>query len=332
MSPVLPTDPSPAPTPPVTSPASHRPMATPFWRRAAHRLAAVLAPIALVAAVLLTSGCEESVYPFLDTPRYFTVYGFLSTDADTQVLRVEPVRRTVDIPPIGPLDAVVTTTDLATGTVTTWRDSVVRFTDGTRGHVFFGTFRAQHGRRYRLDVTRSDGMSTTATTRVPERLSPRIGLEPRPSDVTNGVAIQRVTFAGVTDEPRQVAVTYRFAPIRPDYPFRDVRLVYEAVNAGVKADDGWQVRVNYSKDVDSLQRLFAGRVPPLYAVGVRLAQGDSLWAPPVGGSIHDFNLLIEPTAMTNVENGFGFFGSVGMQRAEWGLSRALLIALGLQSP
>lgn len=321
----------PVPVPPVSVSPLPTPPAGPAPRRHMRGIA-VLAPVLLMLAAVVSSGCEDAVNPFLDDPRFFTVYGFLSTDADTQVLRIEAVRRTVDLPQPGPLDAVVTTTDLTSGAVTTWRDSLVLFANGTRGHVFFGAFRPEHGHRYRLEVRRGDGQVTSATTRVPDRLSPRIGTEPRPVDVSNGVAIQPVTFPGVTNAPRQVAITYRFAPARPDYPFRDVQLVYEQPSIGSRVGTDWQVRVNYSLDVDSLSRLFAGRIPPLYAVGVRLAQGDSLWVPPGGLPTFDFDILIEPTAMTNVENGFGFFGSVGMQRAEWGLSRALTEALGIPAP
>lgn len=321
-----------SPVPALTASVPSEEVNLPPRRGLAARVVAVLAPVLMLVAALVGSGCEDTVNPFVDTPRYFTVYGFLSTDADTQVLRIEAVRRTVDLPQPGPLDAVVTTTDLTTGEVVTWRDSLVLFANGMRGHVFFGPFRAQHGHPYRLEIRRSDGQVTSASTRVPDRNSPRIGIEPRPSDVSNGVAVHPVTFPNVVGTPRQVAVTYRFAPPRPDYPFRDVRLVYERPNMGTRVGTDWQVRVNYSLDVDSLNRLFAGRIPPLYAVGVRLAQGDSLWVPPAGLTYFDFDILIEPTAMTNVENGFGFFGSVGMQRAEWGVSRALTDALGIPAP
>ncbi len=294
------------------------------------RLAAVFAPAALLGAAFVAGGCEDTVNPFLDEPRHFTVYGFLSTDADTQVLRVEAVRRTVDLPQPGPLDAVVTTTDLTTGAVTTWRDSLVAFRDGTRGHVFFAAMRPAFDRQYRLTITRSDGATTTATTRLPARVAPQIAREPAVSEAGNGSAEHAVTFSGVTETPRQVAVTYRFAPARADFPFRDVRLVYEDVDDGERAGDGWRVRVRYSRDLDTLGRIFGGNLPPLLAVGVRLAQGDAAWVPP--GGTFDFDTLIEPTALTNVENGFGFFGSVSMQRAEWGLSRALTAALGFPLP
>ncbi len=299
-------------------------------RLPARRLAAVLASLAALATGAAVSGCEDAVNPFLDEPRYFTVYGFLSTDADTQVLRIEAVRRTVELPQPGPLDAVVTTTDATTGTVTTWRDSLVAFRDGTRGHVFFAAFRAQHGRAYRLAVTRSDGSAATATTRVPPRIAPAIGAEPRPNDATGGNASQAVVFGGVANPPRQVAVTYRFAPARVDFPFRDIRLVYEGPDIGARVASGWQVRAMFSRDIDTLNRIFPAGKPPLLSVGVRLAQGDSAWVPP--GGTFDFETLIEPTQLTNVTGGFGFFGSVGMQRAEWGLSGALTAALGYPLP
>ncbi len=121
---------------------------------------AALFPLLLLALGLL-SACEESVDPFLETDRYFTLFGYLDTDLDTQYVRVIPLRRLVETPPPGPLDATVVSTDLVTGERVVWRDSVVTFANGRTGNVFYGVFNPHLGHRYKLEVADAQGRTTT---------------------------------------------------------------------------------------------------------------------------------------------------------------------------
>ena len=51
-----------------------------------------LAPLGLLVSVLFVMGCEESVNPFVEEDRYFTVFGYLDTAAEEQFVRVIPLR------------------------------------------------------------------------------------------------------------------------------------------------------------------------------------------------------------------------------------------------
>lgn len=137
------------------------------------RIAVTALSIGVVAIML--SGCDESVDPFIESDRYFSLFGTLDMNADTQWVRVVPIDTTIFGMGAETIDAVVSSTDLATRTLTTWRDSLFEFRDGSLGHVFYAPLRVQPGHIYRIDVDRSDGARSTAETEVPELPTATVG-------------------------------------------------------------------------------------------------------------------------------------------------------------
>jgi hypothetical protein len=287
---------------------------------------------ALVLLALFGAACEDAVNPFLDDDRHFTIYGYLDTDRDTQYVRVEPLRRTVDMPEPGPLQGVtVTMTEVLTGREILWRDSLLQFTNGTFGHVFKAVFRPRHGHRYRLVVRRDDGAETSAETRVPPRRTVGLGT----AATTFGFSGYEMpaTFDGVSRRPLSVEVWYRME-LNQGEPFRDYPIPYGFDRHGVRTGGSWRVRVELSRDADTLRKRFGipstRALPPLYGVGVRISERDSSWAPP--GDVFDPITLIEPGTFTNVVGGFGFFGAIGRQKVEWVLPDAVTKAICFTVP
>jgi hypothetical protein len=118
-------------------------------------LAGMLIVLSLSAAL---SACEDEVNPFIESDRYFTVWGNLDMRLDTQYVRLLNIG--TELEPSGEaLDAMVRTTDLVTGSVTTWMDSLYVFADGTVGHIFQAPLRIQANHRYRFQVEGSDRSS-----------------------------------------------------------------------------------------------------------------------------------------------------------------------------
>jgi hypothetical protein len=64
----------------------------------------------------------------------FAIFGYLDLRADTQWVRLMPIRRNL-IPTPDPIDAIVTLEHLGTGRVVMLRDSLFAFTDGKSGGV-----------------------------------------------------------------------------------------------------------------------------------------------------------------------------------------------------
>lgn len=286
-----------------------------------------LLPVFLPVVLLVATGCEETVDPFIDSDRYFTVYGYLDTGADTQFVRVVPLRRSIESDGAVPIDAQVTTTELETGFTLTWRDSVVAFPGGRFGHVYYAVFHPVPGRTYRLDVARSDGVVSTAETRVP--VARQVAIDaPR---LLVGATTQRVTWTGVPAHPFNVEVWYRLAPAGAGSPFQDHVFDYPPARAegSVLAFD-----VKLSEDADSLRRKLGISDPQvrpqLMGVGVRLSVPDSAWSPP--GGVFDPEVLVQPELLANVEHGFGFFGSANRYTVEWVLTPQITQRLGYAYP
>ena len=108
--------------------------------------------------VLFLSGCETDVTAVLGTDRVFTVYGVLTPQADTQKVLVFPIEGTLRPAQAEPLDARVTSTDLQSGAMQVWRDSLKREANGQYTHIFWSPFRAEYGHTYRLEVCPYSGV------------------------------------------------------------------------------------------------------------------------------------------------------------------------------
>jgi hypothetical protein len=96
--------------------------------------------------------------------------------------------------------------------------------------------------------------------------------------------------------------------------------------AGQRTEDGgWQLRINISDDqADVIENvawsveqgmISAGDAFGVSAMGLQIRVLDENWDPPEG--IFDPEILAQPGTLSNVENGFGFFGSVGLYIEEW---------------
>ncbi len=147
-------------------------------RRSARRPALARAMRRLLApllATLLAGGCDRPFQPVPENPREpYWIFGYLDLRADTQWVRVMPVRQSLLTDP-EPIDAHVTLEEVATGRTVTLNDSLFRFTDERLGgvayaHNFWTTERLAPKGRYRIRAVRSDGAETTALVEMPADL------------------------------------------------------------------------------------------------------------------------------------------------------------------
>ena len=116
-----------------------------------------------LAAVALLAGCEVAFDPIEASTRYYSLSGYLDTEADTQWVRVEPLDATVE-PSSDPIDAVVTL--VGPGGSARMAQRVVR--PGPRvSHLFWTTADVAPGAVYTVVARRPDGAETRATVRTP---------------------------------------------------------------------------------------------------------------------------------------------------------------------
>jgi hypothetical protein len=292
----------------------------------------------LIAGTILLgsiSACGDSVVdPFENDDNYFTVYGFLDQAKVEQSLRlVEVTRRPeiIDSPsdPRAKIDARVFTTDLFSNQKTEWSHELVQFDDGSYGHVFRANIGVRSGATYRLEIVRNDGKMTTAETTVPKVDTAFLfdrGPEIFSSDSSD--IYQEILIPGI-GTVWDVTAVYSWE----NWPYhRAWKVLVPYGQAGARTAGGdWLVDLNISDDQVEVRKsievvrqrgiLESDGVVGLASVGLQFRIPDENWQPPEG--IFDPEVLAQPGAVSNVSNGYGLFGSVGLYIERWNAQHLL---------
>jgi len=281
----------------------------------------LLALFTSVIAFSLTA-CEETVDPILDSDRQFTLWGTLDMNADTQFIRVVPIRevldvRTAQIPPIDVLSI-----DLDTGETVVWRDSLITFSNAAPAILFSADLRVQPMHTYRIEVRSPDASYvTTAETTIPALPFAEVFEEDVEQSIgASGFFVdgwQDVTWHGINQTPYSIEQWYRFLEFG-GYGFIDHMLSYVPPNSYEANRDELTLKLNLSRQRDSVQKYVNLSQVRLVGLGQTLTVLDNQFAPP--GGEFDAELLAQPGTMSNVEHGFGFIGSVGRFSVEWVIS------------
>lgn len=282
--------------------------------------------LGFIALLLLGSGCDDAVIdPFENEEKYFTIYGYLDELERNHQVRVIPVTRRVNSvtepdTPDALLDAEVRSIDLTTGQVTKWRHTLEELDDGTYAHIFKASFLISPAGRYRLEVERSDGKITYAETQVPNinktnllQFAPMY-VSPDSSEIYLDMYIPEIP------SPWEIQAIYLWEAER----LRKRAYVPYGRPGSKTADGGWDLRMNISDDQkwvkEDARVLIEGsedndRMLYLTSLGIQIRILSENWDPPEG--TFDPNILANPSVNTNVVNGYGLWGSVGLYIEEW---------------
>lgn len=263
----------------------------------------------LLLALFALAGCSETVNPFVGLDEPYTLYGYLNPRTGRQALRVVPIEQRIDTEPAVTIDAVVYSTHIGSGEVTTWRSTFVQFEDSTFGNVYVADFRPAYGETYRMDVTRSDGATASAQVTVPVNV--RIIPEPNLSPTLLSFLVESESLPNIVqadmlyDTVRLQPLASGLNPVR--YPItRSYRGQEEA------GDGGWRFLIEIGADYRFIENEFEAHCLTRDWIGVRAMQftvfvGDDAWMPP--GGVFDPDVLAQPNLFTNVKNGFGYVGA-----------------------
>jgi len=292
----------------------------------------------VVATVALgLTGCNDTVIdPFENSGHYFTVYGYLDFRETNHSIRVIPVTRRAEkisgaADVHATIDAEVVTTDLNSGERVRWNHTLSQLEDGTFGHVFIATFMVHQAHTYRLEVIRSDGITASAETKVPSIGKPNLfELGPEVFSADSTELFQNIHIPEISS-PWQMEVAYLGG--RAGTNQRENVAYHRA--GGRAPDGGWNVTIRISDDQEAVrenvQEIFrlSGFEPNtpvgIHSMGIRVHMLDDNWDPP--GGIFDPEKLAVPGTLSNVKNGYGFFGSVGVYQQLWNIEH-LSVALG----
>ena len=303
-----------------------------------------LAKAFLTAALLLTTAaCDDTaIDPFVNEDRFFTIYGFIDVLDPQHTVRVIPITRTpekIENPATASIDAEVFSTNLNTGVRREWNHSLERLSNDLYAHIFSTTFPVQPRHTYRIEVRRSDGARTWAQTTVPLFTDPALfdlapyAVSPDSSEITQEVVIRGVP------SPGDLLVNYRFTALTPDLVFgEDNDIVRSSVEipygrTGDPTDDGWRFTLNLSADQAAVREhitafLRGGQsigTVTLNSIGIQMKVLDENWVLPAGEV--NVDTLAQPGAFSNVQNGFGFWGSIGLYIQEWAVPPDLSLLL-----
>jgi len=280
-----------------------------------HNLSVGLLQIVALLVTMLIAGCDNTIEPFAESNRYFAIFGYLDADRDSHFVRIEPTRSNPELGRVSFDVESVWTTDLDTGERVFWSDSLIDLANGTTGLLYFGQFKPVRGHSYRLEVTRTDGLITSAETTVPS--VPSLSVR-RPDRRFGGALEQGLLFDGVVRQPEQVIVNYAVTFGTLADPL-EVKLPYNVF--GAPEGSGWRIIVRLTRDKSTVFERLSVTVNDnvaLHTLSIDLRLLSSDW-PLQNAGIDE----------TNVRNGYGFFGSAATHHATWILESSFVSELGM---
>ncbi|NNF04724.1 MAG: DUF4249 family protein [Rhodothermales bacterium] len=314
--------------------------------RSFHCARGVVAAALVLVAIVSVAGCDDTVLdPFDGEERYFSVYGYIDDFQTTHRVRVVPVSRLSGVirnpsDPQASIDATVTSVDLLTGAETRWRHSLEKLSDETYAHIYTGEFLVRAGRRYRLIVERSDGRRTIAETTVPrivETFPARLGQVVVSADSSE--ISQNVIMEGVR-APYDITAVYFMesfftTEVGQTNPVKYKINIPYGRGEGPTPDGGWWFTLDWVRDGaivrDFLYRFNAQGTWDLpgqiTSVSIRVRLLDENWG--LANGELDPIVQSQPGAYSNVENGYGFWGSVGLLQQDFNLGPEFNWLVGL---
>ena len=280
------------------------PSALPSTSRATRRARQlVLLP---VVAVALLSACDESIPPPDSINETYTLWGAFDPRSDVQAVRVVPITDTIGLGTRDALDVTVLSTNVETGAETVWRDSVVQYANGSIGHVYLGDLNPDFESRHVFRVVRPEGAEVSALVPVPPLVEPLL----QTVALTAREATYPIFWPGA---PQVNAPTLTYFLESGTCQRDSVQIAFPG--ASDPAEFGWQMAFRLSEDSAPVAARFQEPMA-LLRLTVRGEVASEGWRLPLAAA-RDRELLLQPTVLTNVENGFGFIGSAYRTSLTW---------------
>lgn len=265
-----------------------------------------LAPAAAV-LLLLATGCETTVEPFKENDLHYSIFGYLHAGADTQFVRVEPLRDGLLTRAPDTLDVTVELTELATGRTVVLRDSFFRYLGDVTAHNFHTTLAIGPTAAYSLSVEGPGNVGSHAQAQVPDTFPEPVIRRPLRTLPNCNLSTSSEATIAIRDMERLVAVTAH-------YHINYVALPKEVHTFGhlgdtVHVGDGViEARIDHGRDWCRLRlRRRGNEAMILEKIAVVVAAGSPDWPDYVG---LDLETEMLPSVTSNVEGGVGLFGGV----------------------
>jgi hypothetical protein len=245
------------------------------------------------------AACDESFDPIAPSAFAFSVFGYLDASADTQWIRIMPIRP-LRVTSRDPLGATVTLEHLATGRIIELRDSVFRFSphsdDPGAGDLYVHNYwtpeTIEPGAAYRFSARREGTDLAEAVVEIPR-------------DYKVEVAINQVRGWGQTDELRISGVKHLPFLTADTYFYDDCGSDMRRIQYGGRSAENETYAIAVTKQA-ALARYGCG-VPLPENRQLRIAGSETEW--PAGEGYSPGELGATDGA-SNVTNAVGFLGGV----------------------
>lgn len=269
-------------------------------------------PIVLVAVLILTS-CEYSFDPTLENDRYhFSIYGTLDASADTQWVRIMPLRDSLFLAP-KPIDATVTLQHITSDKTVVLNDSLFRYGSNVYAWNFWTTEKLLQDETYRLVAERPDGQTSSAFATLPadfQVLEVNYSCGGFFADILQDLSVRIESVERLV----MVEMVYHYR-MGSQEAERTHRVYRHLQNKTELSDDRIQIVLNYQADLSKLAGLIGldidGLIRPpqlgLRRVEVIIASAGPDWPDTEG---LDFEEQALPDTVTNVENGVGVLAAI----------------------
>ncbi|MGW8268253.1 MAG: hypothetical protein ACWGSQ_17940, partial [Longimicrobiales bacterium] len=254
--------------------------------------------LAWVLAVLAAGACDDSFSPIAPGEVHLSVFGYLDASADTQWVRVMPIRPLMLTSPDS-LGAEVTLEPLGTGRMIHLRDSVFHFSYygdpdvGSRGaylHNFWTTERIDPGAAYRFSVRRSGEDPAEALVEIPDEYDVEVWLGQARSET------DYLRIDGVEHVPFTVAEAHFYDRCGSSV---------DSVRFDKRSADGGGVLVPIRKE-PVVPREGCG-LPGVEKRELRVVGSKLEWP---SGQAYSTHALAVPEGASNISNAVGFLGGV----------------------
>lgn len=249
--------------------------------------------------MVLTAGCDETFSPIQPSELRLSVFGYLDVSADTQWIRVMPIRPVALTSP-DVLRATVSIENLETGRVIELRDSLFRLSapnpidfDGFFIHNFWTTEPIDTAATFRFSATLEGGEPSEAIVTTPADYDVEVWIGQRRSrDLMRLTGVKHVAFAGV--------ITKYFGGCERGF-HRSVKRIPETNS------DEHSITIGAGSPLS----LSCGRPFKIDKVELWIAVSGSEWPSGLENSIGALGL---PDMPSNISNSVGFLGGVLTKR------------------
>ncbi len=245
--------------------------------------------------MILLGGCEEQFVPVQENERhFFSVNGYLDASADTQWVRVMPVRETL-IQESGLPVPKVTLQHVGSSESAVMQDSLFHFTDGRYAYNFWTTMPVQPEETYHLTIEGQDERISSAETTLPKDFPAPQFREPEfGADILLVEEVERLADIQVFFRIRFTETGNEFHASFP-YLTYSVHISPETYRIPINPEFAKQHIMDMHCDIRVLKR------------EIFIAAGGPDWLDFLSLDKHTIAL---PDGVSNIENGVGYFGGI----------------------